>query len=537
MSEARPITNITEYVCSQCWTSFGRDDVTPGAAWVTCPHCGHEMPADGGSVLDAVRAAPRTGDDSGGVAVPPAGDASAAPAVVASADGAAIAETFGGDHEPTDITAAPSGGAVAAPGAAVPDAIAAALAADDPPDDRTTAPTAAVRTTGQVAPGSLGGRVGDDDDDEVDFDDVSEKTLDRAMSLEELMAEAEAAVGAPALDGAFDAPTEESQPPVAVAAPTAAVRSSSSSIEAFEESGAFDPFAGGGADDPLAAAAAGVEGHVTASSDQLGVVSGGAVPHHAAAGPTAPDEAAVSSDGPADGGPPYEEREWKLRAFGGITYNFHGLDALLGWASSKVGSPMSVSVDGDEWRDFDPFYAALRDGLNAEQAYRAAGGEQVEAAKGSTVLDEIAAHDAAHPDAEPTVTRVTGDVPDEVRATAKRSLSRSTGRFDEVITESEKARRERGEPARRGNKKSRERSGRTGQFKSTQGATRAPRNTGSVRKAPAKGPRGGSKSGKRPAPDSDNRLAMGVGAALLITVVVVFILHQQGVVVLPFLPR
>ena len=63
MSDARPITNITDYVCSTCWTSFSRQD--PGALQgdrVVCPKCGTPLPSDNVDLAAAVRSH-RSGSD------------------------------------------------------------------------------------------------------------------------------------------------------------------------------------------------------------------------------------------------------------------------------------------------------------------------------------------------------------------------------------------------------------------------------------------------------------------------------------------
>ena len=59
MSDARPITNITDYICGNCWSSFSRGDpgVIQGERTV-CPHCGHEQPREGGDLAELVRNAP-----------------------------------------------------------------------------------------------------------------------------------------------------------------------------------------------------------------------------------------------------------------------------------------------------------------------------------------------------------------------------------------------------------------------------------------------------------------------------------------------
>lgn len=63
MSDARPITNITDYVCSACWTSFSKSD--PGVLQgdkVVCPKCGTPLPSDSADLAAAVRSH-RSGSD------------------------------------------------------------------------------------------------------------------------------------------------------------------------------------------------------------------------------------------------------------------------------------------------------------------------------------------------------------------------------------------------------------------------------------------------------------------------------------------
>lgn len=61
---------------------------------------------------------------------------------------------------------------------------------------------------------------------------------------------------------------------------------------------------------------------------------------------------------------------WKMRTSGGITFNFHGIGALMGWAASKKNlGRATLTVDGrDEWSDFTEFgtlYRKLADPLAA----------------------------------------------------------------------------------------------------------------------------------------------------------------------------
>jgi DNA-directed RNA polymerase subunit RPC12/RpoP len=66
VSDARPITNVTDFVCSSCWQSFGKHDpgVVQGSR-IVCPHCGHVLPSDASDLTAAVRGAGghRSGSD------------------------------------------------------------------------------------------------------------------------------------------------------------------------------------------------------------------------------------------------------------------------------------------------------------------------------------------------------------------------------------------------------------------------------------------------------------------------------------------
>ena len=54
----------------------------------------------------------------------------------------------------------------------------------------------------------------------------------------------------------------------------------------------------------------------------------------------------------------------------GLTYNFHGLDALLNWATNKAGQTMAVSADsGTTWKDFHSFFDGVKAGLSPQNAW------------------------------------------------------------------------------------------------------------------------------------------------------------------------
>jgi DNA-directed RNA polymerase subunit RPC12/RpoP len=55
------------------------------------------------------------------------------------------------------------------------------------------------------------------------------------------------------------------------------------------------------------------------------------------------------------------DADWKLKSMG-LVYNFHGLEALLAWAGNKAGQTLSISADGNVWRDFGSFFELYRNG-------------------------------------------------------------------------------------------------------------------------------------------------------------------------------
>ncbi len=241
MSDARPITNVTDFVCSSCWNSFSRHD--PGVDHgdhVVCPHCGlQQAAARSHSLVDAVNAAPARHGISDGFESP----------------GPQTLQSFGipqVDHAPI---------AAGGHGWLPPDLVA-----------RSAEPAGFI--------------VGEPDD----FDDFefAEQTLRPDLSHEGLLQA-----------------VRTTQTPVAV-----------------------------------------IEQEAGISVDE----------------PTPPEGFA-----PLEALAP-EQRDWKLKAIG-LTYNFHGLDALIGWASNKAGQPMQISQDGIVWRDFTVFFALFRAGVPADKAF------------------------------------------------------------------------------------------------------------------------------------------------------------------------
>lgn len=287
VSDARPITNVTDFVCSSCWNSFSRHD--PGVDrgdHVVCPHCGLQQAAEPShSLVDAVNAAPARRAISDGFDSP----------------GPQTLQSFGipqVDHAPIS-----AGGHGWLP----PDLVA-----------RSAEPAGFV--------------VGEPDD----FDDFefSEQTLRPDLSHEGLLQA-----------------VRTTQTPVAV----------------------IDQDADIGVDEPTPP-----EGH-------------------------APLEALQP-----------EQRDWKLKAIG-LTYNFHGLDALIGWASNKAGQAMQISQDGNVWRDFTVFFALYRAGVPADKAF-------ADAANPEAAADTVA---AAAAQARPTSKALPPELLPPGRDDAKNPSSRA----------------------------------------------------------------------------------------------------------------
>ena len=75
------------------------------------------------------------------------------------------------------------------------------------------------------------------------------------------------------------------------------------------------------------------------------------------------------SDVPTDLDP--EGVVWKLLIPGGLTYNFHGLQALLRWASGKRNlHEVAVSLDGMRWRNCGKFVELIESNIPAGDALR-----------------------------------------------------------------------------------------------------------------------------------------------------------------------
>jgi DNA-directed RNA polymerase subunit RPC12/RpoP len=258
VSDARPITNVTDFVCGTCWSSFSRND--PGveqAGRLICPHCGHALAADLiADPLAAVRNAPANHDGDGFA------DLADAPLL--------HDELPIGDSKPLGWL-----------------------------------PHENVARSAEPA----GFVVGDPDDDFEDFD-FNEATMRPDVSHDGLLAAVRATAEVP--------DTVKAAPKLDM-----------SGISA---------------------------GHVVGDAGEEEMASDTVEP--------------TPADFPEGEGEPEdaETRDWKLKAIG-LTYNFHGLDALIGWASNKAGQAMQISMDGKNWKDFDSFFTAYRAGVVAAKAY------------------------------------------------------------------------------------------------------------------------------------------------------------------------
>ena len=311
MSDARPITNITDFVCGSCWSTFSRAD--PGVVQgdvVVCPHCSTPMAAGGGGdeLADAVRRAPRA----------------------AELDSAEFKTA--NFRDTTDFASAPPAGAPRQGTAWL------------PPDERDEA-RATARTPIALGPGRL---AADSDDYDAGFgqagvvvgepDDgfaVAENTLNGSQDTAALL---EAVRQTSPIPKAFVLGDELS---VATDEPTP-IDAAAMQDPAFAE--------------PLAVIARDPTGTEAAKSD-------------AEADADLIDEmAALEQKLPETS---LAHRDWKLKAMG-ITYNFHGLDPLFSWAANKSGQPMSLSHDGENWKDFHTFYTAIREGVPVKRAFESA---------------------------------------------------------------------------------------------------------------------------------------------------------------------
>ncbi len=458
MSDARPITNVTEYVCGACWNGFGALDpgVRGSDGSLTCPHCCN-LQVESGDWTAMVQGAADTEDAPDQPEVdfadtlpgPTAGDAALAGAV-STPEAFAVVHTASPAGKATAEEAPPAAdeGAAAAHGATV--SAPAALVDDDPEptialadatdgfeapsarppalDDDSDLMAALADASAALGAEAAAGHIAGDAELSVDLGEdtpVSQASASPAArqpilnTAEELLAFLDAAE-ADGVDDAFYGETMASLPSVFVAPNDGAPRVGNVAAVASAAHAADDAE---GNVDPLEFDTAEVRrprstSSTTAAATQPGVASGfttaearvagkPAAVAKAAAAEYAPDLAATMDDDDddeaailaentspdleiADLSP--EPSEWKLRAPPGLTYNFHSVDALLGWASNRSTEGLQVSVDGQTWRPVGPFLDALRAGHRGRKAFALAQVPEMVASlrDGSrTALDDI----------------------------------------------------------------------------------------------------------------------------------------------------
>lgn len=328
MSDARPITNVTDFVCGSCWNSFSRSD--PGVEQgnqLVCPHCKHTMALDAGlSPMEALAAMSASdlrgsdefdivlrdqtahGDDGGGSAgastIPRRGSDGFADLLNAKTERSAddIGDGIVVIDESESLTHISDGFGVESAQTTLRAEVELGGSGD------------VARVSGGWLPPDLVARsaepagfiVGEPDDaDEFDFE---EQTLRPDVSREGLLA---------AVRNTEQTPDLEDIPELAI------------------------------------------------GEEPLGLDASAPIDQDAGAPDLPPsEELALDPDDP-------EGRDWKLKAIG-LTYNFHGLDALIGWANNKAGQTMQVSTDGATWKDFESFFALYRSGTHPMRAFEQA---------------------------------------------------------------------------------------------------------------------------------------------------------------------
>ncbi len=486
VSDARPITNVTEFVCGECWSSFSRSD--PGVLRgddVVCPHCRHAQPLLGSEDLaQMVRNAPGRGD---------------------------VDDIDDPNDLDDDFDLATERAVPIAPGSLTP---ATALS-------RVEAAPPAV-----VVAEPIGHVAGDSADWEADVD-VDEPTplpedIDAIMD-EANVAEVRVTRRLPTVEsdgfvvGDDELDIDLHEPTPVDAGPSTALFSD----EGFDD---YDEAFGETFDVQQRPPRPGVVSADTAEQDAEALAVALAVHVKTAEAHTDDGEFDREFDDDSHAKDPayaatgsVEVREWKLRAMGGITYNFHSLDAMLGWANNKSGMPMTVSLDGEVWRDFGAFHQRVRAGMDPQEAFGQA--EEPIGAVGQdgdqpSAIDAIQAVDA----------RESGEFPaDHAAATAAVAGGNGSGASQAA-------------PAAKSSKQATKAAAKTGaKTGATSGAQpRARSASGQVHKSGARSPSGTSQKagGLSGAP----RIVAVVLAVAVGVVVVAGILHMQGVVRIPGLP-
>ena len=106
--------------------------------------------------------------------------------------------------------------------------------------------------------------------------------------------------------------------------------------------------------------------------------------------PIDPSDADLLDGGGEDDGSPLDPETvvWKLLIPGGLTYNFHGIGALIRWSTGKRNlNEVAVSLDGVSWRNFGRFAKLIEEGTEARQALDEAG--EVGEAEGPGEIDVL----------------------------------------------------------------------------------------------------------------------------------------------------
>lgn len=391
MSDARPITNVTEFVCGSCWNGFGVKDpgVRQTGGEVVCPHCGHVQPRPG-AMTDTVRmAAARAPDDDDddeiGIDAPEPGAAAAVAAPAAAPTPAAAPETIDeqaivgaaevgfdepGAAEDTDVEGNASAVAAAVVAAAHPLGTDDALLGDDSELDLASTFDATDPAAEMPAELAVAGAGVESEPTEPDLD-VESVGLSKAstpQTTEELLAFLSRDVGEFDDTGEFSAEVASA---LVGAAPAAEISEADT-----EDDDAFDEMFGAMHENPGKEAPLVIQ-HATTriSRPDVSKAKAAALAETVRASTGDFNDITSESTAPEIRIPEVlpEPTEWKLRSPPGLTYNFHSLDALMGWASNRNADDLQVSIDGKDWRPVRPFIEAVRAGHLGRAAYEYAG--------------------------------------------------------------------------------------------------------------------------------------------------------------------
>lgn len=365
MSDARPITNVTEFVCGACWNSFSRKDpdVLQGDD-LCCPHCGHLQPLRDTEEVDlhalVRQASGRGAHPSDGALDAADGEsdeeelafrAASSPMTISGRPVARGHEPAGfvvGAATDADLEALERPVHRAAPSAPTAGRDAVKVSAGNA--QRETGPRARLETAQEVAlPRPTAPDVAtpppwmvDDSGDGFDFE---------GMGLDDETLEGES-LDAPRVAGelGFGASDEPTDPDIGDPG------------DSDDDPGYGDGFteADGPDGTDLEATRATGRRSEPAWADTMS--------QELAENLRAADDPEATLDDVPSDAPQAEPTDWKIKAPPGLTYNFHSLDAMLGWAANKTGAEMQVSADGSGWHDFELFMEGVRAGLSASRA-------------------------------------------------------------------------------------------------------------------------------------------------------------------------